>query len=88
MSDLPFRVTEKVHSFLSNMFETFGDVIYSSDVEVINVRKKDDTYVVSGRFKMRNKYTDKIQLEKTFTMILDKDGNFIEAKVEEQKSLL
>jgi hypothetical protein len=83
MSDLTFKVTEKVYSVLCNMFEISSSLIYPRDIEVINVHKKHDTYVVSGRFKTRDKYTRKIELEKTFTMIFDKDGNFIEAKVEE-----
>jgi|GEM_PF-3945582 len=84
MSGLPFKVTDKVYSVLCNMFESASDSIriYFSDVEVINVHKKDDTYVVSGRFKKRDKYTTQVA-EKLFTMIFDKNGNFIEAKIEE-----
>jgi hypothetical protein len=75
MDELPFKATEKAFSILYDVFS--GD-IYSSDVEVTNVRKKDDTYIISGRFKRKGPSS-----YKPFTIILDKSGNFIEVKIED-----
>jgi len=44
--------------------------------------KKDDKYVISGRFKKTDKYGYGGK-EKLFTITFDKDGKFVEAKVEE-----